>query len=138
MLSFIHTFHKLYTNPRMNCSTPLYKSLSSDVLINEKKTKYIDQKYVRITILWAIRGQKVAICGLWSQQFIVAEGHNILEVTERLFVVKVFHSSLWLKSQQLKGYISKNCWQPYWLEWAAAAAAAATAPLEVFKYYNLG
>ena len=98
VLSFIHTFHILYTNPRNNCSTPLYKSLSSDVLINEKKSRYIDQKYVRITILWAIRGQKVAICGLWSQQFIVAEGHNILEVTERLFVVKGFHSSLWLKA----------------------------------------
>ena len=64
----------------------------------KKKTKYIDQKYARITILWAIRGQKVAICGLWSQQFIVAEGHNILEVTERLFVVKGFHSSLWSKA----------------------------------------
>ena len=58
---------------------------------------YIDQKYVRIAILWATKGHNVAICSLWSQQFIVAEGHNILEVTERLFMVKEFHSSLWLK-----------------------------------------
>ena len=63
----------------------------------KKKTKYFDQKYVRIAILWAKRGHKVTICDLWSQQFIVAEGHNILEVTERLFMVKEFHSSLWLK-----------------------------------------
>ena len=41
---------------------------------------------------------KGAIYALWSPQFIVAEGHNILEVTERLFKVKEFHSSLWSKA----------------------------------------
>ena len=41
---------------------------------------------------------KVVIYGLWSQQFIVTEGDNILEVTERLFMVKGFHSSMWLKA----------------------------------------
>ena len=40
----------------------------------------------------------MAICGLWPPQFIVAEGHNILEVTERLFMFKGFHGSLWSKA----------------------------------------
>ena len=65
----------------------------------------------------------MAICGLWSPQFIVAEGHNIREITERLFMFKGFHGSLWSKAttvmrSQWRGLLST-------LHPAAAAAAAA-------------
>ena len=51
MLAFIHKFPIPYTNPRSNCSNILYKSLPSDMFINGKKTKHIDQKLFRIAIL---------------------------------------------------------------------------------------
>ena len=49
----------------------------------------------------------MAICGLWSPQFNVAEGHSILEITERLFMVKEFHGSLWSKATT----VERSQWQ---------------------------
>ena len=45
-----------------------------------------------------LRSHREAIYGPWPPQFIVPEGHNIWEVTERLFVAFAHHSSLCLKA----------------------------------------
>ena len=44
------------------------------------------------------KNHKQIICGLRPPQFVVAEGHNIFEVTERLFAALGRHSSLWPKA----------------------------------------
>ena len=64
---------------------------------------------------------KVAICCLWSPQFIVAESHNILEVTERLVTVHCGQ-----RLQQLRGHSGENCCQHYTPLNSNAAAAATT------------
>ena len=55
-------------------------------------------------------GNKVAIYGLRPSQFVVAEGHNIFEVTERLFTVECHHRLLWLKAANSLSVTSKMLW----------------------------
>ena len=56
-----------------------------------------------------LRSHREAIFGLWPPQFIVPEGHNIWEVTERLFVALGHHSSLYPKAttfeKSQRGYL---------------------------------
>ena len=62
-------------------------------------TMYLLQYSLRVARLAAFTQNKnnKIIYGLRLPQFVVAEGHNIFEVTERLFAVGGHHSSLWPK-----------------------------------------
>ena len=41
----------------------------------------------------------MAICDLWPPQFVVVKGHNIFEVTKRLFTARGHYSLLWPKAK---------------------------------------
>ena len=57
---------------------------------------YTVMRFIVFVYLYSVT--RIQIMCLISKKFVVAEGHNIFEVTERLFAAGGNHSSLWPKA----------------------------------------